>query len=272
MIRVVDLPGAEARAIRATRAEARRRGTGPAGRLTSTLLRLVGRSGRAVAPAGHLRNWRRRGGLAGAAEAIRAGVLAALADLPAPLRERYSAAGGEDLERRLGAALDRALARHDEDAPPSSRAWPLLGLLQSANQLLLAGVALWIVVWIAARLQVGEVVLPVLGPVPVPIVLLIGALVAGYVLARLLAVHAGWLGRRWARALSSALRRDVTAALQESAFEGVDRLETARAAIAAAQGRAEDQARAESQARAASGQSLRARITSRLAGRGSRPG
>jgi GTP-binding protein EngB required for normal cell division len=266
VLRVLDLRGAEARAVGATRVAARRRGTGPAGALTTALLRLAGRGGTADAPAEHLRTWRARGGLAGAGEAIRAAVLTALANLPAPIRGRYALAGATDLEQRLGVAVDRAVARHDEAGVPESRWWPVLGLLQSANQLVLAGVAAWIVIWFVVRPDVADVVLPVAGAVPAPLVLLAAGLLAGYLLARVLSLHAGWLGRRWARALSAAVRGDVAAALDVTAFSAIDRLERARAAIAAAWEQAEAERRVGSVR-----PGIRERLAARLSGAG-RPG
>jgi hypothetical protein len=165
-------------------------------------------------------------------------VLTALQDLPPGIRGRYALAGAEDIDRRLAIAVDRAVG-HQEDPPPTSRWWPFLGLLQSANQLLLAGVAAWIVIWFVIRPQVPDVTLPVVGPVPAPLALLGVALLVGYILARLLAIHAGWLGRRWARTLTGSLRRDLAAILQASAFATVERLEAARSAIAEAWKRAE---------------------------------
>ena len=67
-LRVVDLPGAERQAVAATRARARRRGTGPIGILTSAIYRFSGRQRQAADPAEYLRGWRGRGGLTRAAE------------------------------------------------------------------------------------------------------------------------------------------------------------------------------------------------------------
>jgi GTP-binding protein EngB required for normal cell division len=234
VLRVVDLRGVAGRAVGATRAEARRRGTGPAGLLTSTLLRLVGRAGAATQPVEYLRTWRSRGTVVAGGEAIRAAVLDALAELPAPIRGRYATAGAEDLERRLGAAVDRAVARYEGATPPRSRWWSVLGVLQSANQVAIAAVAAWIVVWFVLRPDLPDIVLPVVGPLPAPLVLLAAALLAGYLLARVLSVHAGWLGRRWAARLGSGLRRDVDETVAASAFTSVDRLDAARATLAEA--------------------------------------
>ena len=234
-LRVVDLPGAERQAVAATRARARRRGTGPIGILTSAIYRFSGRQRKTADPAEYLRDWRRRGGLARVSEPIRREIAEALPGVPPALRARYAAAGeGEDLEGRIAVALDRIIARHSDVEAPSSRLWPFVGLLQSANTVLLVVAVAWIVLWVIARPEVASYDLPVLGPVPAPMVLLALGLVLGYLLARVLSLHAGFLGRRWARRLTGELRRTVGEVIQAEAFAPLARLESARAQLGAA--------------------------------------
>ena len=238
-LRLVDLPGAERQAVAATRARARRRGTGPIGILTSAIYRFSGRQRRSADPAEYLRGWRGRGGLTRATELIRRAIGDALPGVPPALRARYAAASeSSDLERRIGVALDRVIARHSEVEPPSSRLWSIVGLLQSANTVLLVVAVAWIVLWVIARPEVASYDLPVLGPVPAPMVLLALGLVLGYLLARILSLHAGFLGRRWARRLSRELRRSVTEVVDAEAFAPLVRIETARAELGRAMRRA----------------------------------
>jgi hypothetical protein len=81
------------------------------------------------------------------------------------------------------------------------------------------------------RPPVGSIDVPILGPIPVPFVLLAVGLITGFVLARLLALHAGFVGRRWAGRLAARLRTQVDAAVTDEAFAAVDRLEVARRAL-----------------------------------------
>jgi hypothetical protein len=235
VLRVVDLKGAEQQAVAATRARARRRGTGPIGILTSAIYRYSGRQRRAADPAEHLRGWRTRGGLARATELIRRAIEDALPGVPPGLRARYAAvADARDLERRLETALDRVIARNSDVEPPSSRIWPFIGLLQSANTLLLIFAVAWVVLWVVARPEVASYNLPVLGPVPAPMVLLFVALAGGYLFARLLSIHAGWVGRRWARRLTGEVRRVVSDVMAVEAFAPLAQIEAARMRLAAA--------------------------------------
>jgi GTP-binding protein EngB required for normal cell division len=240
VLRVVDLRGAEAQAVAATRARARRRGTGPMGLLTSAVYRFSGREARVANPASYLRHWRERGGLARATELIRRAIADALPGVPPALRARYAAAGeGRDLERRLGEGIDRLVARQSEVEVPSSRLWPFIGLLQTANTLVLIFAVAWVILWVIARPQVASYELPVLGPVPAPMVLLFVALAIGYILARLVSLHAGWLGRRWARGISTTIRNAVADLVAAESFGSLSRLEDARRRLSEAWRRSE---------------------------------
>jgi energy-coupling factor transporter ATP-binding protein EcfA2 len=235
VLRLVDLPGAARQAVAATRAQARRRGTGPIGLLTTAIYRASGRNRVSANPAGYLRDWRSRGGLARAAELIRGVVNDALPRIPSTLRPQFAAAARtSDFEQRTAASLDRIIAAQPPLDPPSSRLWPVLGLLQTANTLLLVFAAAWTVIWIIARPDVASYDLPILGPIPAPLVLLAIGVIAGYVLARLLALHAGWLGRRWARRVSGEIRSAVRDTVVADAFAQIEAIEAARASLGAA--------------------------------------
>ncbi|MEO5703546.1 MAG: GTPase [Candidatus Limnocylindrales bacterium] len=239
VLRVVDLRGTERQAVAGTRAAARRRGTGPIGLLTSAVYRLSGRARASADVGGFLRSWRNRGGLVRATEVIRQAIGDALPGVPPALRPRYAASGeGADLEGRLGTAVDRLVLRHSEVEVPRSRLWPLIGLLQTMNTLLLVFSVAWVILWVIARPEVASYTVPVLGPIPAPMLLLFVALAAGYVLARLLGLHAGWLGWRWARRLSGAVRADVRRAVEAAAFAPIERIEASRTELAAALARA----------------------------------
>jgi hypothetical protein len=235
VLRVVDLPGVERRAVAATRAGARRRGTGPIGLITSGIYRATGRMRVSADPRGYLAAWRNRGGLARAGELVRGSINAVLPSVAPELRGQYAAvARAGELEQRVGASVDRVISAQPPFEPPSSRLWPLLGLLQTANTVLLVFAAAWTVIWIIARPEVASYTLPVLGPMPAPLVLLATGVILGYVLARLLSLHAGLLGRRWARGVSGAIRRAVSESVATDAFAGLARVEEARAELAAA--------------------------------------
>jgi predicted GTPase len=233
VLRVVDLPGVERQAIAATRARARRHGTGPVGLLTSAVYRASGRIRAGADPGGYLGAWRGRGGLARAAEVVRAAVNGALPAAPPALRGLYAgAARGGDLERRIATSVDRVIARQPPFEPPGSRLWPMFGLLQTANTILLVFAAAWTVIWIIARPEVSSYDLPILGPMPAPVVLLGIGIILGYVLARLLGLHAGWLGRRWARRASAEIRAAVEETVAVEAFSAIEQIEQGREKIA----------------------------------------
>jgi len=235
VLRVVDLPGAQRQAVAATRARARWRGTGPIGLITSVAYRLAGRERKSADPGGYLRAWRTRGSLTRAADAVRKTISDAMPGVAPGLRPRFAAATeAGTLERRLETALDRVVARQQDLEAPTSRVWPLLGSLQTLNTLFLIFATAWVVVWILVRPAVASYDVPVLGPIPAPMVLLALLLALGYVLARILSLHAGWLGRRWAKRLTDELTDTVRQAVTDEAFSPIDRIEEARTSLAAA--------------------------------------
>jgi hypothetical protein len=104
----------------------------------------------------------------------------------------------------------------------------VLGLVQTAVTVVLVAAVAWLLLWVIARPDVASVDVPILGPVPMPFALLVVTLVAGFIPARMLAWHAGWLGRRWAGTLATGLREEVHGAVGDTAFAVVDRVEAAR--------------------------------------------
>ncbi len=241
LLRVVDLPAAERQAVAATRARARARGAGPVGAITSRIYRWSGRQARVADPGAFLTRWRERGSLAPALELLRTAVSVPLKDAPPATRGTLATSVEPGaLGANLGRAVDRAIAARAATVP-SSRLWTLIGLLQTLATLALVFAAVWVVLWVFVKFPVDSVTAPVLGQLPVPFVALVGALAAGYLIARLLGLHAGWVGRRWARGVAREVRASVAREVETSAFAALDRLETARRALwTAARGAGED--------------------------------
>jgi hypothetical protein len=67
--------------------------------------------------------------------------------------------------------------------------------------------------------------------VPAPFALLLASLLLGFIVARILGAHAGWLGRRWANRLERRIGESIQAAVAGDAFEPLDRLEAARRSL-----------------------------------------
>nr|MBA2718424.1 hypothetical protein [Chloroflexota bacterium] len=162
---------------------------------------------------------------------------------PGTRRRLAAATSTAQLERGLGTAVDRAIAA-DPGEPPTSAWWTVIGLAQTVATGALVLAAIWVFLWALIKFPADSVVLPVLGQVPMPFVAIVVALVTGYLLARLLGVHAGWLGRRWASALAGRIRDNVGAEVASAVFAPIDRLESDRHALwTAARGAGEDCAR-----------------------------
>jgi hypothetical protein len=241
VLRVLDLPAAEGQAVAATRARARARGAGPLAGITSRIYRWSGRQARVADPAAFLTRWRERGSLAPALEILRGAVDAPLHEAPPAVRASLAMSmEPSSLGNNLARAVDRAIVARGADVP-SSRVWPLIGLLQTLATLALVFAGVWVVLWVLVKFPVDSVTVPVLGQLPMPFILFVAALLAGYLIARMLRAHAGWLGRRWARVLAQDVRDRVGREVETSALAGLDRLEGARRGLwNAARGAGED--------------------------------
>jgi 50S ribosome-binding GTPase len=235
VLRVVDLPALERQAVAATRASARSRGAGPLGRVTSFIYRTSGRATAVADPNRFLLRWRERGGLGPAVESIREALSAPIRDAPAPIRPALAATFDPgEVRRGLERALDRAIGGVGTVQPPTSRWWTVFGLLQTLATLAIALSAAWVVLWILVRPVTGSIDLPVLGPVPSPFVALVASLLLGYVIARLLGAHAGWVGSRWSGRVRDRVAVAIEHEVRESAFGPLDQLEDARRRLTAA--------------------------------------
>lgn len=234
LLRIVDLPTLERQAVAATRARARARGAGPLGGITSRLYRWSGRQSRVADPIAFLARWRDRGGLAVAVEPLRAAYAEALRAAPSGTRQLLARGVAADrVERELGSAVDQAVARRGDEVP-SSRVWPVVGLAQTITTMALVVTAIWVALWAVIKFPVDPVVLPVVGQVPTSFVVLVMVLALGYLFARVLGFHAGWVGRRWAGRLAQDVRVGVERGVAAIAFGAVDAIEVERRALSAA--------------------------------------
>jgi hypothetical protein len=244
VLALVDIPGLERQAVAATRLAARPRGAGPFGHVTSFVYRLTGRARASADPAAYLRRWQLRGSLAPAVEPLRELVAATLPSVPANVRGALATLSAPAVfEQRLADTVDRSLsAEAAQFRVPTSALWSVIGL----GNYLVTGVLIFCALWFGAlflidNAPVGSVEVPYLGAMPVPVVLLASTLVIGFLLAQALRLHAGWLGRRWARRIRDRVTREVRERITDSLLLPIERFDTARERLAsAAAGASED--------------------------------
>jgi hypothetical protein len=176
--------------------------------------------------------WRQRGSLGHIVNPIRRVVVDALAALPAGGRSpAMGALGFDDLESRLVTAIDQATRQSREATrPPRSFLWGLVGVFQLAfGAMLLFAIAWYLtIIFGPGSIDVATVDLPYLGPVPVPLVLVVGSLVASFILGALLSIHAGIVGRRQGRRVASLVTEAVERTVTDTAFAPIDRMDDAR--------------------------------------------
>jgi hypothetical protein len=139
-----------------------------------------------------------------------------------------SALEPDELASGLERAVDRAIRGLGRLEPPSSRWWPILGGLQSVATVGVALAVAWLVIMALGGPTPGTVDVPIVGAVPTPFVLLVAFLFAGYVVARVLGAHAGWVGRRWAGRVRERVAAEVRTEVDERGLGPLDALEDAR--------------------------------------------
>lgn len=238
---VIDPPGLARQVQAAALGRARRHGGSLLGRAVALLFWLTGQQRRRADPGGYLRDWRRRGSLGRVINPVRALLVEAATALPPSSRPAVlRALGADDLESAVTRTLDRV---GREVAPglhvPRSWVWAMIGALQLAvGAVFLFAVAWYVTLFLAGgSMPLATVEVPVLGPLPLPLVLLAGAIVASAILGWLLGLHAGWVGRRRGRRVAERVRAEVGAAIEGIGLGGLRRVEEVRSALAAALGR-----------------------------------
>ena len=232
---LVDPPGVARQVQLAVLGRARRSGGSLLGRVVALLGWLTGQTRRRADPGAYLRDWRRRGSLGRVVNPVHGAIVDASASVPPSTRPLLVAGvRADELERGLVKALD-AVAR-DAAADlriPGSILWPLVGAVQLAiGAVFVFAVAWYVTLFISqGQVPVSTIDAPVLGPLPLPLVLLGASIVASAFLGMLLALHAGWIGRRVGSRVAERVRAAVRASVAEAGFGALDRVEQARRRI-----------------------------------------
>jgi hypothetical protein len=229
---VVDPAGLSRQVEAAALNRARRQGGSLLVRILAMLSTLTGTRRRTADPEGYLLSWQQRGSLGHIANPVRRAVVDALGRLPAGGRSPAIAAlGFEALEERLVKAIDQATRESRVEArPPRSSLWLVIGVLQLA----VGAVFLFAVAWYLTLIfgpggiEVATVEVAYLGPVPMPLVLIVSSMVVSFVLGVLLKIHAASVGRRQGRRVAMRVREAIEETLSQAAFAPLDRLEEAR--------------------------------------------
>jgi predicted GTPase len=234
---VVDPPGVARQLQNAVLARARRSGGSLLGRVLALLGWLTGQSGRRGDPAAYLRGWRGRGSLARAINPIHAALVEAARGVPAASRRAVlEALGADGAEGSVSRAIDEAARDAAADLRvPGSVLWPAIGALQLVVGAVFAFAVAWYVTLFLSQgnVPVSTVELPGLGPVPLPLMLGVGSIVVSAALGLVLALHAGWIGRRAGRRVAARVSAAVAAAVEDQAMGGLRRLEALREELAA---------------------------------------
>ncbi len=235
---LIDPPGVGRQIQAAVLNRARTSGGSLLARVVALLGWLTGSRRQRADPAAYLLAWRRRGALGRVMNPIRALLLEASAGVaPAARPAILATMGADDAETAIGRTLDdlaRRQARQLEIG--SSVLWPVIGALQLVvGAVFLFAVAWYVTLFVSGgAVPVGTVDAPWIGPVPMPLALLVGAVVVSALLGWILSLHAGLVGRGIARRVQAETVDAVGQAIPRVALAGLLRVEDARRTIAAA--------------------------------------
>lgn len=233
---VVD-PAGVARQVRvAVLAGARHRGGSLLGRALAVMAWMTGQQRRSADPRAYLLDWRRRGSLGRVLNPMRALLVEAAAGVaPGSRPAILGALGAQDPEAAVSSTLDASAAAAAADLRiPTPWIWPLVGAVQLViGAVFLVAVAWYLTLFLGGgQVPVGAVQLPLIGPVPMPLALLVGSLAASALLGWLTGLHAGALGRREGRRVALHAEAAVRRSIEEVGFAGLRRVEAARARVA----------------------------------------
>jgi hypothetical protein len=163
---------------------------------------------------------------------VHAALVEASRGVPAATRPAIlRALGADETEAAVTRALDRVVRDATGDLHvPRSLLWPLIGAIQLiVGAVFVLAVAWYVTLFVAGgSVPVATIEMPLLGPVPLPLVLLAGSVLISAAIGFLLALHAGWIGRRVGRRLADRVRAEVAAETATAGFSGLEAVEAAR--------------------------------------------
>lgn len=233
---VVDPPGVARQVRAAVLAGARHNGGSLLGRALALLAWMTGQQRRTADPHAYLLDWRRRGSLGRVLNPMRAVLVEGAAGVPAGSRGAIlGALGAEAVEATVSRTLDTSAEEAAADLRiPRSWIWPVVGAVQLAIGAVFLLAAAWYLTLLVGggQVPVGTFDLPLLGPVPVPLGLLVGSVVASALLGWLTGLHAGLVGRRAGRQVAQRTEAAVRRSVEDVGFAGLRRVESARERVA----------------------------------------
>lgn len=241
-IEVVDPPGIGRQIAAAYLEKARTTAGSLLGRFAALVRLTFGVRRRRANPVRYIRDWRSRGDVSRAVNAVRQAYLEVTSGMPVEGRvgilERLDPdAAADGITAALDSALSASAADFDLRIP---LLWRLLFVLQLiATGGVIVAVLWYLTLWLApGELPVGTIDVPEVGPVPVPLALLVVSSLASLLIAGLARLQASWLGRRAARKMMARVHDRVADSVNHHGFDVIARLQADRAALAALRERA----------------------------------
>lgn len=237
---IVDPPGVSRQVQAAVLNRARRSAGSLLGRAVLLLGSMTGQGRRHADPAAYLRDWRRRGSLGRVLNPVHAALVDAAQGVPAATRPAIlRALGADDTEVAVTRALDSVVRdATSELRVPASWLWPIIGVVQLVvGAVFVLAVAWYVTLFVSGgAIPVATLELPLLGPIPLPLVLLAGSVIGSAVIGFGLSLHAGWIGRRIGHRLAAQVRAAVASEIESAGMSGLSRVEAVRRQLTSGRG------------------------------------
>ncbi len=224
---------------RQTRTAYRERGRDRAGSLLGRaggLLRMItGKRAREANPSRFAKGWHERGDLARVVLPAREAYLDAGSGVSgnarAGLMGRFDP---ESIRSGVSAALDQsASAVAAEIKLKTPWLWNVLATLQWVATVVFLLAIVWILLLTfgPGDIPVGDIDVPIVGPLPAPIVVLAGSLLASVIIAAVVGVHSSLIGARAGRRARKLATEAVSKSIDDEVFTPLREVEKARAAL-----------------------------------------
>jgi len=234
---IVDPRGVAAQLRRQVQDSGRIAAGSPLGRIGTMIRSLMGKKRREADPVRYLLNWRSRGDLGRVTNPVRDAYMEATSSLdPSARATILTRLSPDQIRTTLTSSVDAVtggIAR-DLRARPHPLLWRLLAPLQwvATGGLLVASIWYLTILIGPADIPVGTIEVPIVGPMPALLVLLLGSASLSLLVAAIVNVQASFSSRQRGREIQREIRDRIETELRSSAFGPLANLESQRQELA----------------------------------------
>lgn len=236
-LEIVDPEGVAAQLKGQYRDSARMAAASLLGRFGAVTRSLFGKQRREADPVRYILNWRTRGDLGRIVNPVRDAYMGATSNLdPSARAAILTRLSPDDIRRSVSTSIDATTAAVAQQVRgrPAPLLWRVLTPLQWLATVGFVVAVVWYltILFGPADIPVGTVEVPILGPIPSLLALLLGSAALSLVVALVVNVHASILSRKRARHLGDEIRKRVSSDMKNTGFGPLLALEEQRRDLA----------------------------------------